>query len=160
MSMGRILKAFTIIELLIVIVIIGVLVAISAVAYTGVTNQAKAAKAGIDLANTKKSLDIYRIKQGKIPTNEQDMSNTLKHLEVIRYGGVYDKVSVARGEYLVDYRNYGGNDDEFDISFWDYQENRWRGERYRWRTDGSFTTSSLDLGNCPDLNMNTCRFPG
>ena len=41
----RINKGFTIIELLIVIVIIGILVAITAVSYTGITNGANTADA-------------------------------------------------------------------------------------------------------------------
>lgn len=47
-------NAFTIVELLIVIVIIGILAAITIVSYTGITQRANEATLKSDLANNKK----------------------------------------------------------------------------------------------------------
>ncbi len=52
---------FTIVELLIVIVVIGILAAISIVAYNGVTNNANVASAQSDLENVSKSFETYKI---------------------------------------------------------------------------------------------------
>ena len=62
-------RGFTIIELLIVIVIIGILVAITAVAYNGVTKQAKEATAKSDLKQASTQLELDKAKNGTYPTS-------------------------------------------------------------------------------------------
>ena len=53
-------KGFTIVELLIVIVVIGILAAITIVAYNGVTNNARIASVKSDLENSYKQLGVYK----------------------------------------------------------------------------------------------------
>jgi len=53
-------KGFTIVELLIVIVVIGILAAITIVAYNGVANNARIASVKSDLVNSYKQLGIYK----------------------------------------------------------------------------------------------------
>lgn len=65
----RINKGFTIIELLIVIVIIGILVAITAVSYTGVTNGANTATAQSNANAVKKKATACHAKSGTWPTS-------------------------------------------------------------------------------------------
>lgn len=60
--------AFTIVELLIVIVIIGVLAAITIISYTGITARATTASLQSDLANAKKKLDLYYAENSSYPT--------------------------------------------------------------------------------------------
>ena len=60
-------KAFTIIELLIVIVIIGILVAITSVAYTGLTKQAKETNLTTDLKNAHNQLLTIQATAGTNP---------------------------------------------------------------------------------------------
>ena len=62
-------KGFTIIELLIVIVIIGILVAITAVSYNGITKGAKEAVVQSDLKQAKTSLELNKAKTGTYPPN-------------------------------------------------------------------------------------------
>lgn len=62
---------FTIVELLIVIVVIGILVAIVIVAYTGITRSAKDASIQSDLKNVQKVVDIYQARYGQYPTTAQ-----------------------------------------------------------------------------------------
>lgn len=69
-------KAFTIIELLIVIVIIGILVAITAVSYNGIVAGANEAVVQSDLASLKQQLEIYRIKNGRYPLTEPELTAT------------------------------------------------------------------------------------
>ncbi|MDK2899336.1 MAG: ral secretion pathway protein, partial [Patescibacteria group bacterium] len=51
--------AFTIVELLIVIVIIGILAAITLVSYTGIASRANIATIQSDLSNASKKLSMY-----------------------------------------------------------------------------------------------------
>ncbi len=60
---------FTIVELLIVIVVIGVLAAIVIVAYTGITSSARVSSVKSDLTNMSKQLELYKAQKGIYPTN-------------------------------------------------------------------------------------------
>lgn len=60
-------KGFTIVELLIVIVVIGILAAISIVAYNGVTSRASDTTVKSDLSNIAKKIDIFKIEAGSAP---------------------------------------------------------------------------------------------
>lgn len=56
---------FTIVELLIVIVVIAILASISVVAYNGIQDRSRAAKANSDLATLRKAIELARISQNK-----------------------------------------------------------------------------------------------
>lgn len=58
---SSVVSAFTIVELLVVIVVIGVLVSITVVSYSGITNRAVIANAQSDLSNASKKLKIYQL---------------------------------------------------------------------------------------------------
>jgi len=62
-------SAFTIVELLIVVVIIGILAAIVVVAYNGVQKQAADSAVRSDLAQFAKKLELYKAQNGRYPTN-------------------------------------------------------------------------------------------
>ena len=59
---------FTIVELLVVIVVIGILASITIVSYRGITQKATAATIQADLANASKQLKIYQATYGSYPT--------------------------------------------------------------------------------------------
>jgi len=61
-------KAFTIVELLVVIVVIGILAAITIVSYTGINNQAIVASIKSDLATSSKLLKLFQVDNGNYPT--------------------------------------------------------------------------------------------
>lgn len=61
-------EGFTIVELLVVIVVIGILAAITIVSYTGVTNRAIASSLQSDLANASQRLKLYNVDHGSYPT--------------------------------------------------------------------------------------------
>lgn len=61
-------SAFTIVELLVVIVIIGILAAITIVSYSGVSYQARLVSVKSDLSNSLIKLESYRVEYGSYPT--------------------------------------------------------------------------------------------
>jgi len=62
-------QAFTIVELLVVIVVIGILAAITIVSYTGISSKANIAAISSDLSNAKKQFAMYYAIHSAYPTN-------------------------------------------------------------------------------------------
>lgn len=67
MYMHKKAHGFTIVELLIVIVVIGILAIISLVIYRGIVNRANNAAVMSDLAQFAKQVEIYYLRNGKYP---------------------------------------------------------------------------------------------
>ena len=61
-------RAFTIVELLVVIVVIGILAAITIVSYSGISSKAIAVSLTSDLDSDAKLLQLYRVDNGVFPT--------------------------------------------------------------------------------------------
>ncbi len=66
-------RGFTIVELLIVIVVIGILAAISIVAYNVVSNRANDSTIRSDLSNIPKQLELTRAELGRYPETLSEM---------------------------------------------------------------------------------------
>lgn len=60
-------RGFTIVELLIVIVVIGILAAITIVAYNGVQQRARDSRRSQDVSTIRKALEIYKANVGQYP---------------------------------------------------------------------------------------------
>ena len=67
--------AFTIIELLITIVIVGILVAITAVGYGGVTKRAEYANIQTSVSGIEKAIEVFFVDNGVYPTSITDCPN-------------------------------------------------------------------------------------
>ena len=63
------LNGFTIVELLVVIVVIGILATITAVSYVGVSAKAKTAVLQSDLKNASSQIDMYQVENSQYPTS-------------------------------------------------------------------------------------------
>tara|TARA_B100001245_G_scaffold100561_1_gene73094 strand:- start:8937 stop:9464 length:528 start_codon:yes stop_codon:yes gene_type:complete len=84
-------KGFTIVELLIVVVVIGILAAIVIVAYNGIQNSANEAAVKSDLAQFAKNLEIYKTKNGAYPSSRSHLENA--------------NVKITRGSYVTNRNN-------------------------------------------------------
>lgn len=62
-------KGFTIVELLVVVVLIGILAAITIVAYNGIQARARASQASTALTQAKKKLELYKVDNNAYPTS-------------------------------------------------------------------------------------------
>jgi general secretion pathway protein G len=68
MSKTNIQRGFTIVELLIVIVVIGILAAITIVAYSGIQQRARDSIRTGDISSLQKALELYRVDNGIYPS--------------------------------------------------------------------------------------------
>lgn len=64
-------SGFTIVELLIVIVVIGILAAITVVAYNGIQNKANEVSVTADLRNISKQVELHKINIGHYPSTTE-----------------------------------------------------------------------------------------
>jgi prepilin-type N-terminal cleavage/methylation domain-containing protein len=83
--MSKSTSGFTIVELLIVIVVIGILAAITIVSFNGVRQRAVIASAQSDVVNLSKQLELFKVDNGLYPSvvvsptyAMDDMANVLK----------------------------------------------------------------------------------
>jgi|GEM_PF-1516965 len=70
---GRRGLGFTIVELLIVVVVIGILAAIVIVAYNGITKQATDSAVRSDLAQVAKKLELFKAEKGRYPISKDEL---------------------------------------------------------------------------------------
>ena len=116
-------KGFTMIELMVVIVILGILAAIIAPKLVGRTDEARITKARVDITNLETALKLYKLDNGVYPTTEQGLQALVEAPETgtaprnWREGGYLEKNRVPKDPWGNDflYLSPGVNGD-FDLS--------------------------------------------
>lgn len=86
---------FTIVELLVVIVVIGILAAITIVAYRGISERAHVAAITSDFSTLSKKLELYRIDNDSFPKNSAAMNG----MELRMTGGAYKTDIISNLHY-------------------------------------------------------------
>jgi len=88
-------SAFTLVELLLVLVILGVLAAMVVPKFTNKSEQARLMAARTDISNLEVALDAYEIEVGQFPTTEEGLRSLVEAPPSARnWGGPYIKRGV------------------------------------------------------------------
>ena len=91
MTTGRSVRAFTLIELLLVMVILVVLSGLVAVRFTQHRQKASIAAAKTDIRNYETAITTFQIDCGRFPTDEEGLSALVTNPGVAGWGGPYVK---------------------------------------------------------------------
>jgi general secretion pathway protein G len=116
---------FTLIEVMVVIVILGILAAIIAPRLIGRTDDAKVAQAKIQIKNFETALKLFKMDNGFYPSTEQGLEALIKEPEIgeipkhYRKGGYLEKrrISPDPWDNAYVYISPGTNDDYEIISY-------------------------------------------
>ena len=88
-------RGFTIVELLIVIVTIGILAAITTVTYIGVQKRAQITVAQQDMSSFGKSMQLFKVTYNRSAISATDFS------EVLKEAGIYDSTRTDKKSYVI-----------------------------------------------------------
>lgn len=143
--MHKRISGFTIVELLIVIVVIGILAAISVVVFNGITSRAMKSATDSDIRNIEKKLQVRTLEIGGGFRRAEEMKNSgvlAAYEDKIQYditgdaGSLYNAqmqaTNTPRGSYLFDNSGWAYSTDpnvftsNLYLHYWDYEAGYWR----------------------------------
>jgi len=109
-------SGFTIVELLVVIVVIGILAAITIVSYTGIQARSKDSRRVSDMKTIAKELELYKVQNAVYPSSsnngpggwESSSINPSQFLQALRTGNLVSSVPVdpINNSTSMEYRYY------------------------------------------------------
>jgi len=121
-------RAFSLVEVMIVVVIIGLMAGVVAYATTGYLERAKKQRARADIATYSGAVDSYYLAKGRYPDNQEGLKalvpDFIKMLQNDPWGRPYIYVQPGKGG-VYDIMTYGadglegGTGPDADISNWD-----------------------------------------
>src|ERR1700690_3728581 len=109
-------SAFTLIELLLVMVIISILAAIVVPKFAGRKEQANIAKAKQDISNIKTALGAFEIDNGRYPTSEEGLAALVTNPgNLADWKSLLENVPQDPGQHAYLYRCPGSNGQDYDL---------------------------------------------
>jgi len=116
-------KGFTLIEIMVVIIILGILASVVAVKLTGQTEEARRTQARVQIETFSTTLNLYRLDNGTYPSSEQGL-NALVEAPTVgalprkwREGGYLEKKKIPLDPWKNEYVYVSpGLHGDFDIS--------------------------------------------
>jgi general secretion pathway protein G len=117
---GRLSRGFTLIEIMVVVIIIGLLAAVIVPTVINKVDEARVVKAKQDIQSLETALTLFRLDNSKYPTTEQGLSAlvtqptdpTIKHWKP---GGYLQRVSKDPWGFDYQYVNPGSHGKEYDL---------------------------------------------
>lgn len=115
-------KGFTIIEILVVIVILGILGTLLVPKFLDKPDEARVTKASLDIRALESALKIYKLENGSYPTTEQGLSALVEKPEIepiprnYKRGGYIEETNMEDpwgNQYI--YRSPGEDDRDYEI---------------------------------------------
>lgn len=152
-------RGFTIVELLIVIVVIGILAAITIVAYNGIQNRAENTKTVNAVSVWAKVLQIYKIDKGGYPAINSCLGDTNTYTSSnsgVCWGLAPDATWVVQPSFLAAMDDYIGTNPEPSNKNIHTDANPYRGAIYYYSAGGGeeFQVNFVgisSLSNCPSI---------
>ena len=139
-------RGFTLIEIMVVIIILGILYSIVAIRLTGQTEEARRTQAKVQIETFRTALGLYRLDNGSYPSTEQGLNALVEAPSVgtlprkWREGGYLEKRKIPmdpwKSEYIylspgihddIDISSYGndnaqgGEGEDADVNSWDLE---------------------------------------
>lgn len=113
-------RGFTLIEIMVVVIIIGLLAAVIVPTVIGKVDEARVVKAKQDIQSLETALTLYRLDNSKYPTTEQGLAAlvtqptdpTIKHWKA---GGYLQRISKDPWGYDYQYVNPGTHNKDYDL---------------------------------------------
>lgn len=84
-------RGFTVVEVLVVIVVIGILTAIVLVTYNGIRDRARLNVAQVDMRSVGQAAEVFRVQNKRSPVSAADFSEVLKNANVYSSTRTTDK---------------------------------------------------------------------